>query len=129
MNPSAINARRPFYCLSVFGLLCLSACAGEPVPTTQMAVARQAVEDAVQSGATERDPSDLVAAKEKLARADQAVSAGQNLEARRLAEEAQLDAQLAAARSRSAAAAAVLSQAQQSNATLQQETQHRNSSH
>ena len=123
MRSTDIGTRRLFWCLVIAGLVGLSACAGEPAPTAQLALAKQAVDEATRSGAAERAPQDLVTAREKLARADQAASAGQNTDARRLAEEAQADAQLAAARSRNAAATAVLNQAEQGNTTLQQEMQ------
>ena len=123
MKSAGIGTRRLFWCVVTAGIVGLSACAGEPAPTAQLALAKQAVDDATRSGAAERAPQDLVTAREKLARADQAASAGQNTDARRLAEEAQADAQLAAARSRNAAATAALNQAEQGNATLQQEMQ------
>jgi hypothetical protein len=125
MRTAKTGVRRSFPYLALPALVWLSACAGEPVPTTQLALAKQAVDEATRSGAATRDPQDLLSAREKLARADQAAGS-ENTVARRLAEEAQADAQLAAARSRTAAATAVLNQAQQGNATLQQEMQRKN---
>ena len=76
----------------------LAACASTPAPREELAVARAAVDQAQASGASELAPLDLTAARQKLERANAALQAGDHLIARRLAEQAQADAQLAAAR-------------------------------
>ena len=105
----------------IAGLLLLPACAGGEPPTTQLALAQSAVDEATRDGAAERAPQDLISAREKLARADEAAKAERYTDARRMAEEAEADARLAAAKSRSAAAAATLGSLTQGNTTLQQE--------
>jgi len=78
----------------------LGACATTPPPTAQIAVSRAAVERAGGSAAAEA-PIELAAARDKLARANQAVAAKDYPLARQLAEQAEADATLAEAQSRS----------------------------
>ncbi len=75
-------------------LAVLAACASEPPPTAELASARAAVEHA---GAVvaQYAPNELAAAQAKLKLADGALARGDYLRARRLAEEAEVDAQLA----------------------------------
>jgi len=64
--------------------------------TEQMAVARAALADAVSAGGALFAPSALVAAQDKLDRGVEAMRARQYDDARRLAEQAEVDARLAA---------------------------------
>jgi hypothetical protein len=90
-----------------------------------MAVARASVQRAEQSGAPEFAPVELAAARDKLARADKAVAERNGDVANQLAEQANVDAQLAeatAARERSRKArlefdASMLALRQESNRT------------
>lgn len=92
-------------------LIALLGCAGEPPPNAQLAVARAAVGEASRSGAVEHAPEDLSTARDKLARAEEAIKAGDNADARRLADEASMDAQLATAKARTAVATVAGSEA------------------
>ena len=87
--------------LAVAALMSTSA-SGSRAPTEQMAVARAAVADAVSAGGAEFAPGALVVAQEKLDRGAAAMAARQYDDARRLAEEAEVDARLAAVIARSA---------------------------
>ena len=87
--------------LAVAALMSTSA-KGARAPTEQMAVARAAVADAVSAGGAEFAPGALVVAQEKLDRGAAAMAARQYDDARRLAEEAEVDARLAATIARSA---------------------------
>ena len=87
--------------LAVAALMSTSA-KGARAPTEQMAVARAAVADAVSAGGAEFAPGALVVAQEKLDRGAAAMAARQYDDARRLAEEAEVDARLAAVIARSA---------------------------
>jgi hypothetical protein len=87
--------------LAVAALISTSA-KGARAPTEQMAVARAAVADAVSAGGAEFAPGALVVAQEKLDRGAAAMVARQYDDARRLAEEAEVDARLAAVIARSA---------------------------
>jgi hypothetical protein len=73
----------------------LAACASAPMPTEQLAVAEAAVQRASSVSTRESAPAELGMAVDKLARARSAVQAGDAERARRLADEAALDAQVA----------------------------------
>jgi hypothetical protein len=78
----------------------LAACASGPVPLEQLAVARASVQRAEQAGATELAPVELATARDKLQRADQAAANHQGQAATRLADQANVDAELAEATAR-----------------------------
>ena len=76
-------------------VLVLAGCASTPMPSTQMAVAEAAVQSA-NTGSTSADaPRELQLAMDKLAMARQAVSSKDFERAAQLADEAQIDAQVA----------------------------------
>jgi Domain of unknown function (DUF4398) len=78
----------------------LAACASVPAPTEQMAVSTAAVANAVSAGGPEWAAPEMRAAREKLDRANAAMTAKDFEQARKWANEAQADAQLAAAKAR-----------------------------
>lgn len=83
--------------------LLLAACATQPpVPSDQLAVARNAIEYAVEMGARDHAPSDLQQARDHLAEAERAINQGENEIARQLALEAEKLARLADRKSRTA---------------------------
>jgi hypothetical protein len=82
----------------------LAACAGDPAPEAEMARADLAVSQAEDANAATHAPGPYALAQDKLARAHEAVADGDNLEARRLAEQAAVDAQLAETQARSVVA-------------------------
>lgn len=92
----------------------LAGCASIPPPTEQLAVSRAAVSNAVSGGGNEFAPSEMRSAQDKLDRAGQAMVVGDYKNAKWLAEEAQVDAQLAATKARSA-------KAQQAAAAIQED--------
>jgi hypothetical protein len=75
----------------------LSACATTPIPNEKLAVAKASVQRAEQAGAPELAPVEMAAARDKLARANQAADARKADVATELAEQANADAQLAEA--------------------------------
>ena len=77
------------------------ACAGDPAPDAEMARADFAVSQAEDVNAATHAPGPYALAQDKLERARAAVADGENQEARRLAEQAAVDAELAAAQARS----------------------------
>jgi len=79
----------------------VAACATTPPPTEQVAVSTAAVARAAGAGAGESAPAEIRTAREKLDRAKLAMAANNNDEALSLAEEAQVDAQLAESKARS----------------------------
>lgn len=96
-------------------LVFLAGCAAtSPAPTEQLAVATATVSQAVSAGAGELASTELSAARGKLDRANAAMVAEDYAQARMLAEQAQVDAQLAVTKSRSV-------KAQRAAATLQED--------
>jgi len=91
------------------------ACASVPPPTSELAASTAAIERAAGAGAAEMAAPELTRARDKLARANLALAAEDHDGARRLAHEAQADAQLAQAKSESA-------KARQSAQALQEST-------
>jgi hypothetical protein len=89
----------------VAGALVAAGCSTAP-PTATMTAAEVAVRDAEESGAGERAALELRLAREKLDSAKRALDDHEWDLARRLAEEAYVDAQLAEVRARSAEARA-----------------------
>ena len=89
-------------------ILVLGGCASAPVPMHEMAMAETAVQRANTTATGEMAPAELGLAVNKLSQARSALAAGDRDRARRLAEQATLDAQVAelhAQAGRSAAAA------------------------
>lgn len=76
-----------------------------PAPTARLAVADAAIADAISADASRYDAADLAIAQRKLARAHDESAQGNYDTARYLAEEAAVDARLAATTSRAAKAA------------------------
>lgn len=81
-----------------------AACADVPPPTAQLGASAQAVQAAERAGALQYAPAEYQSAREKLGAADAAMRADERTKARRLAEEAQVEADLATVRSQRATA-------------------------
>lgn len=96
-------------------------CAGIPAPTEQMAVSKVAVTNATSAGGNEFAPLLLKSAMDKMDAAERAMTAENYLQARQLAEQAQVDAQLAATTARSAKAQKAGAALQEGNRVLRQE--------
>lgn len=90
------------------GLIALAGCAGTPPPRLEISAAEVAVREAEEANAVNHAPALLQQARDKLAFARQAVAEEDYIEARRLAEQAEVDAQLAEAHARAAVATANL---------------------
>jgi hypothetical protein len=102
----------------------LAACASGPVPLEQLAVAKESVQRAEQAGATEAAPVELSTARDKLPRAEQAAQNHQGQVATRLADQANVDAQLAEATAREHKAHQAEMELQASLQALRQESSH-----
>ena len=87
-----------------FATLCVVACASTPPPTAQVAVSTAAVANAVSAGGPELAPAEMRVARDKLDRANVAMTAKDYDRALSLAQEAQVDAGLATAKAQSAKA-------------------------
>lgn len=82
--------------MSVSAVMLIAGCASTPAPTEQMAVSRAAVNNALSTGGNQFAPVQTKSALDKMAAAEQAM-ADKNYElALRLAEQAEVDAKLAA---------------------------------
>ena len=113
------NRSSPRSLLAAAGAL---GCASVPEPKAEISAADLALRRAEQADAGHGAPLELRMARDQYEAAQQAVSAGDNLEARRLAENATVEAQLAEAKAREARAKAVASDAQQNLDALKDET-------
>ena len=82
----------------------MAGCASAPAPTEELAVSKAAVANAAAAGGLEFAPAEMRTAQDKLDRANLAMGAKDYERARALAEQAQVDAQLAATKARSAKA-------------------------
>ncbi len=78
-------------------LVVVAGCASSPIPNEKIAVAKSSVQRAEQAGATEYAPVEMSTAREKLARAEKAAADHDALPATQLAEQANIDAQVAEA--------------------------------
>ncbi len=89
--------------INAFVLACavvtLSACGGTPKPKTEIALSQTAVQNAELSGAQNLAPIELRKAKEKQSLAESAISTKNYNTAKQLAEQAEVDAELARAKS------------------------------
>ena len=102
-------------------VLALAACATAPVPTEQLAVTTAAVAQAVSAGGQELAPTEMGAARDKLVRAHLAVAAKDNPQALRLAQQAQVDAQLAASKAEATKARKAEAELQEAARVLREE--------
>jgi hypothetical protein len=103
-------------------LLLLTACgSGEP-PRAELGAADAAIQAAQRSGAAERAPVELNNARVKYDAANVAVRDEEYDRAARLAREAEIDAQLAAAKAQAEASRTAARQVHEGTITLQRET-------
>jgi hypothetical protein len=105
--------------------LLLSACVSVPPPTDQMSSAKAAVADAISSGAPEFAPMEIRRAQTKLDDASAAMVAREYVRARRLNEQAELDAKLAGSKARAIKAQREVAQLEQNIRALQAEINRR----
>ena len=99
----------------------VAGCASTPPPTAQMAISKTAVSNASSAGGTEYAPLQLKSAKEKLDAAERAMVEKNYVLAKQLAEEAQVDAELAVAMARSNQAKKAADAVQEDSRALHQE--------
>ena len=110
--------------ISAIGLaaVVVAGCASTtPPPTEQMAVSRSAIANAVSAGGSEYASVDMRSAQEKMDRASRAMEKQDYENARRLAEEAQVDARLAEKKAQSAKAQQAASALQEDIRVLREE--------
>ena len=113
---------------AVSAMLVLTGCASQKAPATaDVAVSRNAVQNAVQAGAAELAPAEITAARAKMMRANEALAARDYKLARELAMQAQADAQLAQSKANSAKATAASDALNEDLRVLRQEVERANS--
>ena len=115
----------PSRMLAAACLLVLSGCANKLL-NQQLATSREAVDHAQIAGAAEAAPAELDAAVDKLNRANAAAKNRDDKDSMRLAQQAQVDANLARARTGSAQARMAAGEFVKSNQILQEEINHQN---
>ena len=105
MNLATVTPRL-FSVVGVAAMLTLAACASsQKAPATaDVAVSRNAVDNAVSAGAADLAPAEINMARTKMMRANEALAAKDYALARQLATEAQADAKLAQSKAGSAKA-------------------------
>jgi len=108
--------------IPVAAAIFMAGCAStSPAPTEQMAVSRAAVINASSDGGNEFAPLELKSAMDKMDGAERAMVQKNYVFARQLAEQAQVDAQLAGAKARSAKAQKAADALQEESRVLRQE--------
>jgi hypothetical protein len=106
----------------------LAGCASEKVPATaDVAVSRNAVENATAAGAAELAPAEMASARDKMLAANQALAAKDYDRARDLAAQAQADAKLAQSKASSEKATAAANTLQEDIRVLREELDRANS--
>ncbi|WP_158045197.1 DUF4398 domain-containing protein [Skermanella pratensis] len=109
-------------CLVAGAALALAACANNiPAPTEQVTLSDNIIRNAETAGAVEYSPVELNMAREKLEAARRQMQDENNAEARRLAEQAEVDARLAELRSRTQTTKEAVAAVQASIDTLRRE--------
>jgi hypothetical protein len=122
---SGLAGRRRAGRLLISGLVAgMAGCGGEP-PIDIVSNADLAVNQAMNAKAQQYAPAELQRALDKVARAKQAMADENYKRARRLAEEAQVDAQVAEAKARSGSARQTAREAQQTIDALRREAEER----
>jgi len=106
-------------------IIFIAGCANNPGPIEQMASSRAAVSSARSAGGSEYAPIQLKLAIEKMSGAEIAMTNKDYVLARQLAEQAQVDAQLADAAARSAKAQKAADAIQEDSRVLRQEIDHK----
>jgi uncharacterized protein DUF4398 len=101
----------------------LAACASTPPPTAALQAAHQAISNAERAEAGRYAPEELSEARTRLASADTAVSEQKMTMAAQFAEESNVEAQLASAKTADLKAKAVNAEMTQSTGTLVEEMQ------
>jgi hypothetical protein len=100
----------------------VAGCASSPpAPTEQLAVSKVAIANAVSAGGAEYAPVEMRTAQDKLDRANRAVTRQDYDEARRLAEDSQVDARLAEKKAQAAKAQKASAVTQDDNRVLRDE--------
>lgn len=102
-------------------IVLMAGCASTPAPTEQMAVSRAAISNAMSAGGNQFAPVQIKSAMDKMDAAERAMAEKNYELALRLAEQAEVDARLAAEMARSAKARQAADAVQEDIRVLRQE--------
>lgn len=115
--------RRAALAIATVAAIGLAGCSSKATaPVAQLATARASITQAESAGAMQLAPVEILAARDKLGRAEAAVREERFADARRLAEQAEVDAELAERKTRAAKSAAAVEELARGNAALEKET-------
>lgn len=128
--PSVVNHSRTFsvFCISAIAVTGLSGCASAPPPIEQMAVAEASVLHATTTSTSESAGVELQIATAKLVSARQALNSKDYDRARQLAEQADVDAQVAELRAQSARSRKAAKESQDAARALREEISRKSAS-
>lgn len=122
MRTRPLIPRRLSSCWSVLMVatctLAIGGCVSTPAPSAQLAMSKWAVDSASAAGGDDAAPADMRMARDKLSQANAAMAAKNHDMARWLAQEAEVDAQLAGVKARSAGASKAPAKPQDANRSL-----------
>jgi len=123
MNLLSTPSFRRLAFLSLAGAaILLAGCASKGVaPVAQLATARASISQAESAGALQLAPVEMLAAREKLGKAEAAVREERFADARRWAEQAEADAEVAERKSRAARSTSAVEELARGNAALEKE--------
>lgn len=110
-------------CLIAVAANVMTGCSSVPAPKEQMAVTKTEIQNALSGGGNEAAPLQLKSAMDKMNAAERAMADKEYIQARRLAEQAQLDAKLAEVMARSAKAQKAVDALQDDRRVLRNELQ------
>lgn len=122
MNQFQMPKRRLSTLAVVFSVVLLGACASKGVdPVVELTTARASISQAESAGALQLAPVEMLAARDKLSKAQAAARDERYAESRRLAEAAAADADVAERKSRAVKSARAAEELSRANAALEQE--------
>lgn len=115
------RAKKSHVSLAAAGVLLLSACASTPPPNTELAAAESALAEARAAGAADFAPVEFGFAQSKLDSARSAIEARKYADAQSAARQAEVDAELALAKSQAAKLRREVAERSDANARLRRE--------
>jgi hypothetical protein len=120
-HTQCLQAKRKINLTTGLAILLLIGCASVPAPTEQIAASKTAVDKALSAGSNEFAPLQLKSALDKMESAERAMGEKNYVLARQLAEQAEIDAQLAQVMARTGKAQKAAGALQESSRVLRQE--------
>ena len=126
MSKQNMNQLSKVFCAAIVMTLAACASSQKAPATADVAVSKNAVENAVSAGAADLAPEEITAARAKMMRANEALAAKDYKLARELATQAQADAKLAQSKANSTKATAASNALQDDLRVLREEVERAN---